>query len=455
MSNAMPWDNGKLIVSENGRYLQHADGTTFFWLGDTAWLLLKRTTREEALTYLHDRKNKGYNVIQIMLVHDLTTPNAYGRTPFRDLDLDEPDAEQSAEYTSYWSFADEVIGMAEREGLYVALVPVWGSVVEYYRTDAETAERYGDWLGNRYKDRPNVIWLNGGDIRGSDNTDVWLKMGRALRKAAPEHLMTFHPYGRTQSSKWFHNEDWLDFNMFQSGHRSYDQMEETNPDTLVGEDNWRFVNTDWAKVPAKPTIDGEPSYEDIPHGLHNLDAPRWKADDVRRYAYWAVFAGAFGHTYGHNAVMQFHTEDRGVGAYGCTRSWTDALNDDGAKQMVHLKHLILSRPFDERTPDEKAICGDPGFRYDRLFVNLGRSYMMAYTYTGRAITLRLGQFSGKRAAIWWFNPRTGESEFVGEMDNEGTHEFVPPAASAPGTDWVLVLDDADQGFAAPGLPLLR
>ncbi|WP_414813232.1 putative collagen-binding domain-containing protein [Paenibacillus sp. Soil766] len=123
--------------------------------------------------------------------------------------------------------------------------------------------------------------------------------------------------------------------------------------------------------------------------------------------------------------------------------------------MVHLKNLFLSRPHNERTPDETAICGDPGYRYDRLFVNLGKSYLMAYTYTGRTITLRLGLFSGKRAAVWWFNPRTGESESAGVVDNEGTQEFVPPTVCVPGNDWVLVLDDVDQGFAAPGLPLLR
>jgi hypothetical protein len=27
---------------------------------------------------------------------------------------------------------------------------------------------------------------------------------------------------------------------------------------------------------------------------------------VRRYAYWSVFAGSCGHTYGHNAIMQFY-----------------------------------------------------------------------------------------------------------------------------------------------------
>ncbi|WP_168122409.1 glycoside hydrolase family 140 protein [Paenibacillus sp. HB172176] len=450
MEHKKPWTHGKLVVTENGRYVRHEDGTPFFWLGDTAWLLLKRTTREQALVYLRDRKEKGFNVIQIMLVHDLESKNAYGRTPFHELDLKRPDAESSNDVESYWSYANEVIELAEREGLYVALVPVWGSVVEHYSPDAEAAERYGEWLGQRYKDRPNVIWLNGGDIRGSDYTDVWLHLGRVLRRTAPNHLMTFHPFGRSQSSAWFHQEEWLDFNMFQSGHRSYQQMEEDKPDTLAGEDNWRFVQTDWAKTPAKPTIDGEPSYEDIPHGLHFPDAPRWTADDVRRYAYWAVFAGAFGHTYGHNSVMQFHTADRGVGAYNCTRSWTEALNDEGAKQMIHLKRLALSRLCEDRMPDEAAIDGDPGFRYDRLFVLRSKSSLMAYTYTGRTFTLRLGLISGERVSVWWYNPRTGESEHAGEAANKGVREFIPPTASSPGRDWVLVLDDADRGFAAPG-----
>jgi hypothetical protein len=120
--------------------------------------------------------------------------------------------------------------------------------------------------------------------------------------------------------------------------------------------------------------------------------------------------------------------------------------------MAHLKRLMLSRPCDERRPDETAICGDPGYRYDRLFVCLGTSSLMAYIYTGRSFTLRMGLISGQRAAVWWFDPRTGASLSAGEVDNKGTHEFVPPAS---GADWVLVLDDADQALAAPGLARLR
>ena len=123
--------------------------------------------------------------------------------------------------------------------------------------------------------------------------------------------MGYHPFGRTSSSLWFHQEKWLDFNMFQSGHRRYDQAslnswdDNAGKETFFGEDNWRYVERDRQAQPAKPTLDGEPSYEQIPQGLHDPSQPFWQDCDVRRYAYWSVFAGSAGHTYGSNAVMQF------------------------------------------------------------------------------------------------------------------------------------------------------
>lgn len=65
------------------------------------------------------------------------------------------------------------------------------------------------------------------------------------------------------------------------------------------------MERDYGKKPAKPVLDGEPSYEWVVQGLHDKKQPYWKAADVRRYAYWNVFAGAAGHTYGHNSIMQF------------------------------------------------------------------------------------------------------------------------------------------------------
>ena len=74
-----------------------------------------------------------------------------------------------------------------------------------------------------------------------------------------------------------------------------------------GEDNWRYVDEDYKLKPVKPTLDGEPSYENIPYGLHDTTATMLEGHRSRRYAYWSVFAGGCGFTYGQNSVMQFHT----------------------------------------------------------------------------------------------------------------------------------------------------
>ena len=64
------WDNGLLRVSDNGRYLQNGE-VPFFWMGDTAWLLFHKNTDEAAYTYLKNRKEKGFNVIQERVRSDI------------------------------------------------------------------------------------------------------------------------------------------------------------------------------------------------------------------------------------------------------------------------------------------------------------------------------------------------------------------------------------------------
>ncbi len=80
-------DDSRLKVSDNRRYLVHADGKPFFYLGDTAWELFHRLDREQATRYLEDRAKKGFTVIQAVAIAELdghTDPNPYGHLPFVD-----------------------------------------------------------------------------------------------------------------------------------------------------------------------------------------------------------------------------------------------------------------------------------------------------------------------------------------------------------------------------------
>lgn len=436
----------RLKVSDNERFVVTEDGKPFFWLGDTGWLLFSKLTKEEIDQYLEDRKQKGFNVIQVMLLHSLSSKNVYGDSALIARDVSKTNsgdatAQQDSTKLNYWQLVDYAVKKAAEKNIYMALVPVWGTNVKEGGVTTEQAKAYATFLANRYTSSPNIIWLNGGDLKGSDSIQVWKTIGNTLNELDSNHLITFHPRGRTTSSEWFHEEPWLDFNMFQSGHRRYDQDTSADETNHYGEDNWRFVMGDYQLKPTKPTIDGEPSYEGIPQGLHDPKEPLWTDKDVRRYAYWSVFSGAFGFTYGNNSVMQFlnKSDTDSTAAYGATELWQDAIKNPGAGQMQYLKELMLSKSFLDRVPDQ-SLLAENGEKYDYKVATRGKDYALIYTYNGGTIKVNAAKLSANKLKASWFDPRKGEYTPINEIANEGVQTFEAPGGKQDGNDWVLVLE---------------
>lgn len=434
----------RLKISSNQRFFAKGNEEPFFWLGDTGWLLFSKLDREEAAQYLNDRNKKGFNVIQVMVLHELSAVNVYGDSALIHKDVARPNVTDSNSVEDntaydYWDHVDFIVDEAAANNLYVAMVPVWGSNVKAGHVSQEQATTYSNFLGERYKKKPNVIWLNGGDIKGTDGMAVWETIGSTLRVIDRDHLISFHPRGRTQSSEWFHDKLWLDFNMFQSGHRSYDQ-DTSKTEHRYGEDNWKYMTVDYDKSPVKPSLDGEPSYEDIPHGLHDTTEVRWTDRDVRRYAYWSVFAGGCGYTYGHNSVMQMLKPSDKKSAYGAKTFWYDAINAPGSGQMIYLKNLMLSYPYFERIPDQSLVA-EQGERYDYIAATRGNAYAFLYTYTGRDFKVNMEKINANNVKATWYDPRSGRRTEGGVYKNEGIMNFDPPGSPAPGNDWVLILEE--------------
>lgn len=434
-----------LKVGEDKRSLVTADGKPFFWLGDTGWLLFVKLNRQQIAQYLAVRKEQGFNVVQVMVLHDVNhAVNVYGDSALVNSNVAQPlttpgaDSTDSIQY-DFWDHVDYAIDEAARNGIYMALVPVWGSNVKGGKVNREQARAYAAFLADRYKDKPNIIWLNGGDIKGSDSLEVWKVLGSTLKQKDPAHLMTFHPRGRTSSSEWFHNEAWLDFNMFQSGHKTYAQDTNRNETLHYGEDNWRYVVGDFKLQPAKPTIDGEPSYEHIPHGLHDSLQPRWGAADLRRYAYWSLLAGGFGFTYGNNAVMQFHHKGDRDANFGVREEWEEDIHAEGAIHMAHVRKLMETYPG-SRQPAQEMIAGNTGTQYKYILATRGEKFLLAYTYTGLPIELDRIKLGWEKIKTRWFNPRTGE--FAGwKKSGSSDSKFIPIVPDERnGNDWVLVVE---------------
>ena len=222
--NATNLSKGNLRVNSSGRYLEYSDGTPFLYMGDTAWELISRLNDKETELYLENRREKGFTVIQTVILDELDDMDvsSNGEPKLIDGNIDKP-------APGYFTHVDKVISLAAAKGLYIALLPTWGDKVDKQWGKGpeiftpENAYRYGKWLGERYMNAPNLIWIIGGDRSGDGkNFAIWNALATGIKSVDKNHLMTYHPHGEHSSSFWFHNASWLDFNMCQSGHAQQD-----------------------------------------------------------------------------------------------------------------------------------------------------------------------------------------------------------------------------------------
>jgi hypothetical protein len=142
-------------------------------------------------------------------------------------------------------------------------------------------------------------------------------------------------------------------------------------------------------------------------------------------------------------------EDKGVN--GPLRPWDAALNLPMANQMKHLKHLMLSRPFFDRIPDQTLIESEQ--KDDETYAIGTRdesgTYAFVYVPTGKTININTKELRGQVLNVWWYDPRTGATFMLGQTQNFGSFSAVCPS-SGPGNDWILVVDDASKGYEKPG-----
>ena len=423
------------------------DGAPFFWLGDTAWLLFSRLNDDEIEVYLRNRAAKGFTVIQATLSHFERYAAWDGAPAFLNDDLATP-----AEDSPYWQRVERTVQLAQRLGLVMALLPCWGSFAKSGRLNEENAPIYGAFLARRFGGYENVLWLLGGDVRGSDAPDTFEALGRALKAGAPGQLVGFHPFGRCSSSQWFAGADWLDFHMFQSGHRDRNQRRlnawddnEVADEEWMGEACYRYVLRDLARDD-KPTLDGEPSYEEIPHGLHDPSKPFWTDREVRRYAWWDLLAGAAGFTYGHNAIMQFWN-GTGKGDFGVRQRWEVALHSPGSFQMRHLRRLMEAIDWQSGRNAQEYLVDDSGVEDARNLCFATPGALVVYCYGGAPFGVRLDALPFKSAAFWYSPALGGLSPLALPADGV----FAPPAATPSRMDdWALVLADRDAVSALEG-----
>lgn len=386
----------KLAIGHNQRHIVTADGKPFFWLADTAWDLFRQLDLEQADFYFATRAAQGFNVIQAVLISEFESlapdsGNVHGQPSLHDWNPATPNQ-------AYFEHVDQMLELAAKYQLYIALLPTWGDKVGplLHGTGplvftVDNAAEYARFLAKRYAEYNQIIWMIGGDRtpRSKQQFEIWRTIALTLNQYGANQLKTFHPQGETSSSWYMHSENWLDLNAVQSGHAVRNNPLEQ-----------QLIDVDYARQPIKPVLNAEPCYEAIPVNLQYANG-LFTALDIRQAAYTAVFHGACGHTYGHYSIFMFHSWQRpGAWADPQMLEWQQALLSEGASQMQHLKNLLTECDFTTLSPVFVTQAG--------VFA-VGNTKMTLFYLPTHLTNL---DFNLDAQNAFWFDPRDGSRQLA-------------------------------------------
>ena len=413
-------------IGENRRFLVTRSGEPFFWLGDTVWPLLSRLNREDIDAYLRVRAAQRFTVIHLAAVAagpgGAAERNAYGHAALSDGRLDRPADE-------YFAHLDYLIARAAAHGIYVALLP-WQPGAE--ASAAGEAAALAGYLARRYREQP-VLWLLPHEqdaVRAGESAPAQAAAlrehgdasqliarlpgpagARAAGAPAPRawYDLELHDCGPGSASVWTGGGDWA---QALAGQRQQPAFQAGAPATLAGD-----------------------------------------AAEVRRVAYWEVFAGACGFAVVGAACARAQDGAPGLGSERA--AWREALFQAAAEDLQFLRQLVESRPYLCRIPDQGLMVGDARSGRDHIRATRGAdgaqvstgSYAFIYSAGGKAIAADLTKLTGSMLMASWFDPRSGVTTWLGQFAVRGTRTFVPPNAE----DWVLVLEDSARHYQQLGL----
>lgn len=427
---------GGLTVDATHRYLEQATGKPFLYLGDTAWEMLARLNFKETCKYLDDRAAKGFTVVQTAVIPELESVGEWSAAGCPILTDNVP----THLHPLYLAHVDSVLAYAEQKGLYLALLPTWGDKVSRMwgrgpeLFTVKNAKAYGTMLGSRWARQPNIIWIMGGD-RSCDkqSREIWNAMARAIKAADSHHLMTYHPNGEHSSAMWFHEEEWLDFNMIQTSHsqQTYDIYR-------------RLMWPDLERIPTKPVMDGEPRYEDICLDFKS-EGRRFTAEDVRHTLYQSMLTGACGYTYGNNNIWQMYAPGRKAEC-GARTYWYDALDSEGANQLGHFVSLWKEHPFSEGRFLRDGVKALDDYDNDEATALCGKDWMICYFPGGEKWKIALPTEWDGDCTLTWMDPRMGMKVTGAHISAKHHIDVTLPEkdSTTDSNDWVLIVDRNQQ-----------
>jgi hypothetical protein len=441
-----------LKASANNRYLVDQNNAPFLMVGDSPQYVTTNLSQNEAAAFMANRRSYGINTLWINLLCICKEAKTFdGIVPFLvpgDIATPNP---------AYFQRVDDMLRIAADHGMVVVLDPIetisWLDILR--KNGKSKAFEYGQYLANRYKDFPNIIWMHGNDFQSWQNAaddDLVQAVARGIKSRDASHIHTVELNYVTSGS--LEDKSWaplIELNAAYTYFPTYAQ-----------------VLTEYNRQNFKPIFVVEANYE-----FENVgpDTDGGTPQNLRRQEYWAMLSGAAGQLYG-----SAHT-------WKLKKGWEANLDTPGVIQLSYMKNLFVSRKWHDLVPDQTHTVVTAG--YDRFSCHVGKfvadigkdpdsliskalnriqkysgigsitsnscataartsdgSLVMVYMPTIRGITVDMSKLAGTTTARW-YDPTSGEYADVKDSPfaNEGSREFMPSGANKSGEgDWVLILE---------------
>jgi hypothetical protein len=421
-----------LKKSANGRYLVDQSNAPVMLVGDSPQALMVNLSTNQAAAFFADRAAYGFNTVWINL---LCATYTGGRADASTIDGIVPftaviPATSSYDLTktnlAYFARVDQMIQLAAQHGIQVLLDPCeTGSFLSVMRDNGTNKSRaYGQFLGDRYKNFPNIIWMSGNDFqtwRNPADDAVVRAVALGILDRDTNHLHTAE----------------LDYLVSSS-------LDDTNWNGILGLNaTYTYFPTyarqwqDYNRTNFLPHFLVEANYE-----FESLQGPVTTAPILRKQEYWTMTSGACGQMYGNGYTWPFKS------------GWEGNLDTPGAAQIKIMKQFFEARTWFALAPDTNhvvvvsnyGVYSDNSHVADNDFLTAARttdgSLVVIYTPILRQFVVDMGQLSGA-AVTRWFDPSIGTFTSItgSPFTNSGLRTFTPPGNNSDGDGgWVLVLE---------------
>ncbi len=408
--------HGRLTVAPSGRFLTHADGTPFFWLGDTAWAIPLRASDAEWSQYLDTRVAQGFTVIQIALAPTwAATSDHAGRTPFFNANTRQPNP-------AFWDAFAAKVAAANQRGLVVLVIGLADPLDEII-TPGTAEQRFAGQLAARLAG-DHVLLAPSFDRPYLPEMDA---VGMAIQQAVPQALITQHPGTPSgqPTNVWaepYTSQPYMRLYGNQTGHNGGDRA-------LVYAQAVDWNLSLWNARPIRPVLNLEAFYDANGTGAGLGGYRSGTALDARAIAYLSLLSGASGYSYGAFGVWGWERDPNAA------NYWARGLQFPSAAQMGVFRAIFSRVNWWDLVPTPERIANPAsGAQTMALASTPDGQLAMAYLPDNAMIQINLDGFAST-LRVTWINPSTGERTDGGTVAGSGTHTFTRPRAG----DWVLLL----------------